>query len=402
MSFWQTCSQRRRIGAVAGLVFLGLVLVPYWASPLSPVAVRQSPAVPAKHTVETGFDEIGLDMPYLEAVDVRPDGRVIFGTEMGFVLDLPASALQSDRGQVPQPRQIAEIGGHSIGITYDPVTDVYWSATFPIGLQRIDPEGSVRTIDTVEGAQVTFPDDVAIGPDGIIYMTEASTKYTPVTTAPEAPYVLWDFIEGRANGRLIAYDPSTGIAETALNTLAFPSGITLSPDRTAMLIVEVTRYRVLRYELAGPHMGTVSVLADGLPGIPDDVFVGPAGHVWVTLVAPRSGIVEDVVGRTPYLARLISILPWSWQNAMLAQSKTGGSLLMLDEDGVPTCELRLSHGYPPANGVILGDRFLLGRLGGHELMMVDPSECLNTEDAVRSRSKVPGTQPWERTKSPFR
>jgi len=378
MSLWKDWS-RRRTGAVAGLAFLALILTPYWAAPISPVAVRQTPAVAAKQVVDAAFEELHLDQPYLEAVDVLPDGRIVFGTETGLVLELPAGALSPEAGQDLQPREIARISGHSIGIAYDPETDAYWSATFPVGLQRIASDGSVQDIDAGQGRPVTFPDDVAIGPDGIVYMTEASTKYTPVTTAPDAPYVLWDFIEGRANGRLIAYDPSTGHAETAIDALAFPSGVILTRDRTALLIVEVTRNRIVRYELMGAQKGSLSVFADGLPGIPDDIFIGPSGHVWVTLVAPRSSVMEDVVGKYPYLARLVSILPWRWQNAMLAPAESGGALLMLDENGTAQCELHLAHGFPPANGVALGEEFLLGRLGGHELLRVDPSACALAE-----------------------
>ncbi|MEZ6002277.1 strictosidine synthase family protein [Hyphomonas sp.] len=378
MSLWNKL-RRRRTTAAAVLVFLTLIVTPYWASPISPIAVRQTPATPEKHVADASFQEFELDHPYLEAVDVLPDGRVVFGTETGLIFELPVGALSPEASQEQRPREIARLSGQSIGIAYDPDADAYWSATFPVGLQRISSDGSVQDINLGLSEPVTFPDDVAIGPDGIIYMTEASTKYTPVTTAPNAPYVLWDFIEGRANGRLIAYDPSTDHADVAIDALAFPSGVTVSPDGTALLIVEVSRNRVVRYELEGTGKGSLSVFADGLPGIPDDVFVGPSGHVWVTLVAPRSGMMEDVVGRHPYLARLISILPWRWQNAMLTPTESGGALLMLDEQGTMQCERRLTQGFPPANGAVLGEELLLGRLGGHEFLLVDPSGCALAE-----------------------
>jgi sugar lactone lactonase YvrE len=366
----QSLRLRWRTLAIGGAVLLGLASLPYVIAPISPVAVKQVQAGRAASTAEATYQEIPLGLPYLEGLDVRPDGAVVFGAETGELMELPAGG--SEEGQACQ---IAALDGHGIGLACEAVSGACWSATFPVGLQRITPDGRVETITPSSGQPVSFTDDVALGPDGLVYVTEASTKFTPVTTAPGAPYVLWDFMEGRAHGRLLAYDPATDQMSVVLEGLAFPSGVTVAPDGTSLLIVEVTRYRVVRYGLTGAGKGKLSIFADGLPGIPDDVFIGPDGHVWVSLVAPRSDALENVIGRHPYLARLISILPWSVQNAMLAPAETGGSLLRLDADGRPACELRLDEGYPPANAVAWNGRILAGRLGGHELIDIDPSGC---------------------------
>ena len=356
--------------AIGGAVLLGLAGLPYIIAPVSPVAVKQAAARSATITAEAPYRELPLGLPYLEGLDVRPDGAVVFGAETGELMELPVGTAPDG-----QASQIVALDGHGIGLACEAASGACWSATFPVGLQRIGPDGHVETIAPPAGQAVSFPDDVAIGPDGLIYVTEASTKFTPVTTAPDAPYVLWDFIEGRAHGRLLAYDPVTEKMSVVLEGLAFPSGVTVAPDGASLLIVEVTRYRVVRYGLAGEEKGKLSIFADGLPGIPDDVFIGPEGHVWVTLVAPRSDVLENMVGRHTYLARLISILPWGMQNAMLAPAETGGSLLRLDSDGQPACDLRLDEGYPPANAIAWNGHILAGRLGGHELIDIDPSAC---------------------------
>lgn len=276
---------------------------------------------------------------------------------------------------MPTAGKIAELGGHSIGIIRDEARDTYWSATFPLGLQELRPDSVLKTIESVDDVLLGFPDDVALDSDGIVYVTDASTRYNPRTTKPGAPYVFWDFLEGRANGRLIAYHPETGEARTALEELSFPSGVVLTPDGSALLIVEVTRYRVIRYELKGPDRGKVSVFADRLPGIPDDVFTDEQGRVWVTLVAPRDAVMDNWIHPHPYFARLISSLPWSVQNAMLAPGVTGGRVMRLSETGAPDCTLRFLEGPPPANGLARKGKILLGRLGGTALISVDPQSC---------------------------
>lgn len=137
----------------------------------------------------------------------------------------------------------------------------------------------------------------------------------------------------------------------------------------------IARYRVIRYQLKGPDRGNVSVFADRLPGIPDDVFTDTQGRIWVTLVAPRDALMDNWIAPYPYIARLISLLPWSVQNGMLAPADTGGRVVRLSETGGLDCTLRVSEGPPPANGLVRDGQIMLGRLGGTALISIDPQKC---------------------------
>ncbi len=357
---------------VLGAVLIaGLAALPFALSPISPVSVRVASAVAPGPEYDVGYTVLETDGPYPEGMVAEPDGGLLVGHEDGSL----ARITLDGAGNVSTARKIAKLGGHSIGLVRDEARDTYWSATFPLGLQELGPQGVLKTIESVDEVALGFPDDVAVDEDGIVYLTEASTRYNPLTTKPDAPYVLWDFMEGRANGRLIAYDPETGEARTVLGKLAFPSGVVLTRDGSALLIVEVTRYRVIRYQLKGPDRGNVSVFADRLPGIPDDVFTDTQGRIWVTLVAPRDALMDNWIAPYPYIARLISLLPWSVQNAMLAPADTGGRVVRLSETGVPDCTLRVSEGPPPANGLVRDGQIMLGRLGGTALISIDPQKC---------------------------
>jgi sugar lactone lactonase YvrE len=333
--------------------------------------VRAASAVAPGPEYHVDFAMLETDAPYPEGMVAEPDGGLLVGHADGSLTRITLDGTSN----VSTARKIAELGGHSIGLIRDQARGTYWSATFPLGLQELGPNGVLRTIESVDDVLLGFPDDVALDNDGIVYVTDASTRYNPLTTKPGAPYVFWDFLEGRANGRLIAYDPNTGEARTALEELSFPSGVVLTPDGSALLIVEVTRYRVIRYALNGPDRGNVSVFADRLPGIPDDVFTDTQGRVWVTLLAPRDAVMDNWIAPYPYIARLISLLPWSDQNAMLAPADTGGRVVRLAATGAPDCTLRFSEGPPPANGLVRDGKIILGRLGGTALISVDPRKC---------------------------
>lgn len=363
-----TLKGRLALGAV---LIAGLFALPFALSPLSPVSVRPASAAAPGPEYDVDFTTLETEGPYPEGLVVEADGGILVGHEDGSL----ARIKLDDAGKVVHAETIAKLSGHSIGLVGDDANDAYWSATFPLGLQQLGRNGVLKTIGSVDDIALGFPDDVAVDTDGIVYVTDASTRYNPLTTKPGAPYVLWDFIEGRANGRLVAYTPDTDEAHTVLDKLAFPSGVALTRDGSALLIVEVTRYRVIRYELKGPDHGKVSVFSDRLPGIPDDVFLDDRGRVWVTLVAPRDPIMDDWIAPHPYIARLISLLPWSVQNGMLAPADNGGRVVRLSKTGEPDCTLRVSEGPPPANGLLRDGKIVLGRLGGTALITIDPKRC---------------------------
>lgn len=369
-----TAMQKRALLISGGaLLFVVVVIAGISASsPLSPVAVKHPPAVPARIVRDAAAQPLSDVLNYPEAFAIRHDGGFLLGTEKGDLLRADVGA----GGALGEEALVAHLAGHPIGLVPDAAGEEgAWSATFPVGLQHVVNGKAAMTIAEVGGVPLAFPDDVAIDKDGVVYVTDASAKYNPETTRPGAPFVFWDFLEGRGNGRLIAYDPRQGTARVALDGLYFPSGVVLTPDASALLMVEVTKYRVIRYALTGPARGSVSVYADNLPGIPDDVFIGPHGRVWVTIAAPRSAMMDGLIARHPLISRLLSALPYAWQQAMLSPQEGAGGVLLLGADGAPECLLEVKDGAPPANGAAYGDKLALGRLGDGALLAVDPGRC---------------------------
>ena len=62
--------------------------------------------------------------------------------------------------------------------------------------------------------RLVLADDLDIAPDGKIYFSEATLRYTAHTWATDA-------LEGRGNGRIIVFDPSTGKTRTSSSATRF-------------------------------------------------------------------------------------------------------------------------------------------------------------------------------------
>jgi sugar lactone lactonase YvrE len=84
-----------------------------------------------------------------------------------------------------------------------------------------------------------------------------------------------------------------------------PPGMTF--DGESLLVTETSRYRVTRCWVDGPRAGETVVLADNLPGYPDNVEAGEDAY-WVAVPALRDATL-DRVHHHPWLVRQVGRLP---------------------------------------------------------------------------------------------
>ena len=169
-------------------------------------------------------------------------------------------------------------------------TAAWWCASRGMGLYRVDTSGAVEELTTatnrspfsiVDDSRMLFTDDVDIGPDGKVYFSEATTRYGFDEWATDA-------IEGRGNGRIIRYDPASGVTRTVVRNLLFANGVCMAHDNKSVLFAETWGCRVSRYWLEGPRAGTTEVVIADLPGYPDNINRGSRGTYWVAISATRT------------------------------------------------------------------------------------------------------------------
>src|SRR5438046_7304761 len=190
-----------------------------------------------------------------EDVAVDADGRLVAGDAEGRIWCWPATAAHDDRAA---PVLLAETGGRPLGIELDPRDGSLVVCDAHRGLLRITADGTVTVLATEAACRpFTFCNNAAVAADGTVYFSDSSDRY---------PIAVWkrDLLEYRPNGRLLAYDGTTHVVAA---DLYFPNGVALTPDGSALMVVETSAHRLLRVDLPD---GKVTVLAD-LPAYPDNM-----------------------------------------------------------------------------------------------------------------------------------
>ncbi|SCG41722.1 SMP-30/gluconolactonase/LRE family protein [Micromonospora coxensis] len=286
-----------------------------------------------------------------EDVLVDADGRVVSGDEDGRLWWWPADA---PAGTTPQ--LLAETGGRPLGIELDPVDGTLVVCDAYRGLLRVTPDGAVREL-TGDAVPVHLPDNATVARDGTVYFTDSSDRF---------PLSHWkhDLLEHRPNGRVLAYDKGSGRTEVVAEGLYFPNGVALTPDESALMLVETSTHRLVRVSLPD---GAVTVLTD-LPAYPDNLTAVGDGTYWIALPSPRLPVVERLLPH-PRLRQLVALLP----DAVRPQPRRYGLVALVDGDGTV---LRTLHGPGGAYWMITGvrqhgDRLWLGSLISAGIARVD-------------------------------
>jgi sugar lactone lactonase YvrE len=155
-----------------------------------------------------------------------------------------------------------------------------------------------------------FPNDIAIAADGVVWFSHASRRF-------DQHHWMLDFLEGRATGRLLRYDPRTGRVDVVLDRLMFSNGVALGPGEEYVLVNETLAARIARYWLKGSKAGQSDIFASGLPGYPDNLTHNGRGGFWMALPGPRNSALEALAG-WPWLRKVVQRLP-----AQLREQKLG-------------------------------------------------------------------------------
>jgi sugar lactone lactonase YvrE len=213
------------------------------------------------------FSELADGLNHPEGVCWNPfDGLVYAGGESGefYAVDLDGAV-----------RQVGSSGGSMLGLAVDGAGRVYACDSGKGEIARLEDAatGVVSVYATgVGGAEMDCPNVVAFGPDGVLYVTCSGEEGRP---------------------EIVRVGPGGGEAERWTTAVpAYPNGCLVTPDGSALVVVEAKAERVVR----------VPILEDGSAGPPetiarlpdtdaDGVALDAEGSLWVTLYRP-DGIVR--------------------------------------------------------------------------------------------------------------
>ncbi len=242
-----------------------------------------------------------------EDVLIDREGNVYSGSRHGDIV----------RFLAPDHKQMeiyAHIGGMPLGMNFDREGNLV-VCVGGMGLYMVTPQREVVKLtdetnrspfSIIDDSQLRLADDLDIAPDGRIFFSEATVRYS----AHDWPL---DAIECRGNGRLICYDPKTKTTRTVLRNRIFPNGITCLPDGQSLLFAETWACRISRFWFDGPKKGTVEPVLSNLPGNPDNINRASDGNYWVSLVGMR-GPALDLAMRKPGFRRRMTrqVSPANW------------------------------------------------------------------------------------------
>ena len=233
-----------------------------------------------------------------EDIAVDSMGRIYGGSEHGEIVRFDTDGTR---------KVLVETGGRPLGLHFDKQGRLLIADSFK-GLLRLDSTNQLEVLSTEHGGKkFAFTDDLELGPDGMIYFSDASSKFSILEFSQ-------DIMESRANGRLLSYNPETKETKMLLDGLFFANGIAVSEDGSFVLVNETSRYRVTRYWLKGAKKGQSEIFIDNLPGFPDGISRGENGIFWLAFTSPRQAPLDGLLSK-PFVRKIVARLPSSFQPA---------------------------------------------------------------------------------------
>jgi sugar lactone lactonase YvrE len=335
----------------AGVLLVGvLAYLSLWPIPVAPVSwsARTPPGYTGAFAPNTGLAalqtiDLGSEVGP-EHVALGPDGQLYAAMTSGNLIRMAPDGSGQEI--------FANTGGRVLGFAFDALGRMI-AADAMKGLLLVTADRVTVLADHVAPDDpITFADAVVVAPDGIIYFTDATTRFSPVRWGSTYGASVLDIMEQSATGRVLAHDPATGQTRIVAHGLSFANGIALGNDGHTLFVNETGRYRIWKIDGRSRELDVrrgspqATVLLDNLPGYPDNLMRGSEGRIWVGLFKPRNPM-ADRLATWPSLRKVLLRLPRS----LLPLGDSYGHVFAIDEDGQVLVDQQDPSGaYPETTG----------------------------------------------------
>lgn len=332
----------RSIAGPVAAFFVALLLYLFlWPVPIDPVswdapvdAGLVDPFDPNNRLSRARLIELGAHEGPEDIVG-GPDGYIYTATNDGNILRFDQNGNNIE--------VFANAGGRPLGLEFDADGNLLVANAY-LGLQHVTPDGTIEVLtNSIAGQPIEYADDVAVARNGMIYFSDASSKFGVGISGGSYEASLLDIMEHGGHGRIFRYDPMNGETAIFVDDLNFANGVAVSEDQQYLLINETGSYRILRYWIDGPNTGKREVIIENLPGFPDNINNGLNGRFWVGLVAPRNGMLDKMSSK-PWLRKLVQRLPAAFR----PKAEPSSHVIAINGDGEVLMNLQDSDARLPA------------------------------------------------------
>ena len=336
---------RRLLSFLAILIAIVLLYFLLWPVPISPQSwnppeapsltgqYQQNSLLSKTERLSLGTDGARTGMGFgPEDVALDAEGRIYAGLDDGRIMRLQADGTK--------PEVFSNTHGRPLGLIFDAAGNLIVADAIK-GLLSIKSDGAVTVLTTsADGLAFGCTNDLDVAADGIIYFTDASSKF------PLSNFTA-DLLEHGGNGRFLSYDPRTKTTRTLLRDLCFANGVAVSPDQSFVLVAETGAYRIHRFWLTGPKKDQPDIFIDNLPGFPDGISSNGKDRFWLALVTPRDQLLDKLLPH-PFLRKVVVRLPKLLQPAPKRYSfvvalDTNGRVIENFQDGSPECYAEIAN-----------------------------------------------------------
>jgi len=342
---------KKTVLTIVVLLFLLAVYLTLWPVPIIPVRWNAPlpPGYTGPHAVNTRL--AGLQMISLgaevgpEHVAMGKDGKLYTTVASGNIL-----RMNPDGGA---QEVFVNTGGRVLGFDFDGSGNLI-AADAVRGLLSISPERKITVFtDKVNGDPIRYADAVAVAKSGVIYLSDASTRFAPKQWGGTFEASILDILEQSSTGRILGYDPAKKTTRLIAKGFSFANGVALSQDEQTLFVNETGKYRVWKISVNASDLDIsvpgdqAKVLFDNLPGYPDNLMRGLDGKIWLGFTKPRNPTI-DKLAANPFLRRVTLRLPRS----LWPVPKAYGHVMAFTEDGKVVADLQDPSGaYPETTGV---------------------------------------------------
>lgn len=167
-------------------------------------------------------------------------------------------------------------------------------------------------------------------PNGLDIDSKQNMYFT--NTSSESPYTIKYgrklILEMKAQGGLYQYNPATKEVKTLIDGTYFGNGVVISKDETFLLMVETTKYRILKYWLKGENAGKTQIFIDNLHGFPNGISIREDGTFWLGFTTKRNDALDNIHPK-PSMKKFVYGLP----NWLQPKQDKFGMVMHISENG---------------------------------------------------------------------